>query len=210
SDPQRRKSYDLFGTKDLPPPPSPGFSLDVDTLLDQVFPNRRKKPRPSPGVDIERELHISFVESWTGATKQVEGIKLVVPAGVDTGTRLRVKGKGDKGLAGGPDGDLYVRIVVESDGRFVRSDLDIHVDVKAPVSIFLLGGVVEVPLPDGSARLTIPAHTQGGQMFRLRGKGFAKSNGSTRGDLLATLQVVIPAVPADDVDAVRALLAKLG
>ena len=168
SDPQRRRSYDMFGTKDQPPPSGPGFSLDVDTL------------------------------------------KIVVPAGVDSGTRLRVKGKGDKGKDGGPDGDLYVVIEVVDDPRFMRDGLDIHVDVKTPLATVLLGGVVEVPLPDGSARLTIVAATQGGQIFRLRGKGFVKASGSIRGDLLATIRVVIPAVPEDAVDDVAALLGRLG
>ncbi len=210
SDPQRRRSYDMFGTKDQPPPSGPGFSLDVDTLLDQVFPNRKKTPRPSPGTDVEKKLKVSFVEAWTGASKLVDTLKIVVPAGVDSGTRLRVKGKGDKGKDGGPDGDLYVVIEVVDDPRFMRDGLDIHVDVKTPLATVLLGGVVEVPLPDGSARLTIVAATQGGQIFRLRGKGFVKASGSIRGDLLATIRVVIPAVPEDAVDDVAALLGRLG
>ena len=210
SDPQRRRSYDMFGNKDSGPPPSPGFSLDVDTLMDQLFPNRKKKPRPSPGTDVEKALRVSFVEAYTGAAKTVDRIKVIVPAGVDDGTRLRLKGQGDKGADGGPDGDLYVVVNVDTDPRFRRDGVDIFVEVKAPMGTVLLGGVVEVPLPDGTAKLTIPARTQGGQVFRLRGKGFTKANGSVRGDLLVTVNVTIPAVPADAIDDVTALLARLG
>ncbi len=209
SDPQRRKSYDMFGDKDSGPPPSPGFSLDVDTLMDQLFPNRKKKPRPSPGTDVEKTLQVSFVEAYTGASKSLDRLKVIVPAGVDDGTRLRVKGQGDKGVDGGPDGDLYVAIQVLSDPRFRRDGVDIYVDIKTPLATVLLGGGVDVPLPDGSAKLTIPARTQGGQMFRLRGKGFTRPAGGVRGDLLASIMVVIPAVPADAIDDVTALLARL-
>ena len=210
SDPQRRRSYDMFGNKDSPPPPSPGFSLDVDTLMDQLFPNRKKKTRPSPGTDIEKSLQVSFLEAYIGAAKTVDRIKVIVPAGVDDGTRLRVKGQGEKGLDGGPNGDLYVVIAVGTDPRFRRDGVDVFVDVKAPLSTVLLGGVVEVPMPDGTATLTVAERTQGGQVFRLRGKGFTKANGSVRGDLLATIHVSIPAVPADALDDVKALLARLG
>jgi DnaJ-class molecular chaperone len=209
SDPQRKKSYDRFGNKDHPPPPGPGFGVDVDGLIDQLFPGRKKKPRPSPGIDMEKPLSVSFVEAWTGASKQLGSIKVVVPAGVDDGTRLRLKGQGAAGEHGGPNGDLYVVISVGTDARFRRDGVDVYVDVKVPLATVLLGGTAEVPLPDGTARLTVPANTQGGQLFRLRGKGFAKTNSSVRGDLLATIQVQIPTVPADAIDDVKALLARL-
>lgn len=208
SDPQRRRSYDLFGTRDAPPP-GPGLDLDLDRLLDQIFPGRKKKPKPEPGVDVEKTITISFVDAYTGATRALDGLQIVVPAGVVDGTRLRVKGRGGRGLHGGPDGDLYVVVRVTPDARFRRAGDDVLIDVGVPVRTALLGGQVELPLPDGTARLTIPATTQGGRVFRLRGKGFAGKNGQ-RGDLLATVRIQLPAVPEGLRDDVDALLSRLG
>lgn len=209
SDPQRRRSYDLFGTKDQPPPGGPGLNLDLDSLLEQLFPGRKKKPRPEPGVDMEKTLTISFVDSYIGCTKPLEHLKVVVPAGVNDGTRLRLKGQGRKGFDGGPDGDLYIVIRVDADPRFSRAGDDVLVEVPTPLRTVLLGGQIEIPLPDGSARMTIPAGTQGGRVFRLRGKGFSHKNGAARGDLLATVFVQIPAVPVELRDDVEALLTRL-
>jgi DnaJ-class molecular chaperone len=209
SDAQRRRSYDMFGTRDAPPPR--GINLDLDSLLDQVFPNRKKKPRPEPGVDLEKALPVTFIESYTGCIKSLERIKVTVPAGVDTGTRLRLKAQGGKGFDGGPDGDLYVIIHVADDSRFRRDGDDVVVDITVPLKTVMLGGAVDIPLPDGSARMTVPASTQGGRVFRLRKKGFPRPGAATgvRGDLLATVRVQIPTVPVDLVDDVTALLAKL-
>jgi len=210
SDPQRRKSYDLFGTKDRPPPGGPGIPLDLDSLLDQVFPNRKKKPRPQPGTDLEEELRITFVESYTGCTKPLESMKVTVPAGVTDGTRLRLRGQGTKGEHGGKDGDLYVVITVLDDDQFRRDGADVFVDVAVPLRAALLGGVIDIPLPDGSARLTVPKGTQGGRVFRLRGKGFPTKSGTSRGDLLATARIVVPVVSDDATTDVEALLKRLG
>jgi curved DNA-binding protein len=219
SDPQRRRSYDMFGTRDAPPPAGPGFPpLDLDGLLDKVFPGRRRTPRPEPGRDVEKTLKISFAESYLGVTRPLgDGLKVVVPAGIDDGARLRLKGKGEHGVHDGPDGDLYVVVLVDDDPRFRREGLDLHVDVPVPLSTVLLGGTVAIPLPAlaGAAAdvltLTVPAATQGGQVFRLRGRGFARpgNRGSERGDLLATLQVRIPRVDDEERAGVEALLRRL-
>ena len=216
SDTQRRKSYDLFGTKDAPPPAGPGIP-DLDTLLDSVFPNRKKKPKPEPGVDVDDVVRVSFHEAFSGCEKTLASkIKVTVPAGIEDGARLRLRGQGGKGDAGGPDGDRYVRVSVDDDAVFARAGLDVVVDLVVPLSTVLLGGAVDIPLPGtpdraggGTAKMTVPAATQGGQVFRLRGKGFVKLSGAARGDLLCTLQVKIPAVGAADVAAVANLLKKL-
>jgi curved DNA-binding protein len=215
SDPQRRRSYDLFGTRDAPPPGGPGGPpLDFDGVLDQLFPGRKKKKRPEPGVDTERSLRIGFVDAYVGVTRALDQtLKVVVPAGIDDGARLRLKGKGAKGVNGGPDGDLYVVVHVDAHPVFRRDGHDVLVDVVVPLSTVLLGGSVEIPVPDGdktSVKMTLPAGTQGGQVFRLRGRGFARTVGEgTRGDLLATVQVRIPRVDDADRDDAAALLRRL-
>lgn len=209
SDPQRRRSYDLFGTKDAPPPAGPGLNLDLDSLLDQVFPGRKKKPKPEPGTDLEKTLTVSFVDAYTGCTCALDRLQVVIPAGITDGTRLRLKGRGGRGFDGGPDGDLYVVVKVAPDPRFRRDGDDVLLDVGVPLRVVLLGGQVELPLPDGSARLTIPATTQGGRVFRLRGKGFARKNGG-RGDVLATVRIQVPAVPDALRSDVETMLDRLG
>ena len=217
SDPQRRRSYDLFGSKDAPPPGGPGLNFDLDALLDSVFPGRKKKPKPEPGVDVDDAVRVSFHEAYSGCEKVLrDKVKLTIPAGVEDGTRLRLRGKGGKGDGGGPDGDRYVRVSVDDDAVFARAGLDVVCDVKVPLSVVVLGGSVDVLLPGlpagggaPSVKMTIPAGTQGGQVFRLRGKGFVKLGSPARGDLLLTVQVKIPAVGDADREAVAAVLRKL-
>jgi curved DNA-binding protein len=214
SDRQRRKSYDMFGTKDAPPPGGEGFPpLDFDGLIDQLFPNRKKKPKPEAGVDVDDSVRVSFDEAYSGCEKILrDKLKVTVPPGVADGTRLRLKGQGTKGEAGGPDGDRYVKVAVDDDARFARDGLDVLVDVVVPLRAALLGGAVLVPLPGVGAQpvsMTIPAGTSGGQVFRLRGKGFLKLGGSVRGDLLCSAQIEVPAVPEAERAAVAALLDRL-
>jgi curved DNA-binding protein len=209
SDPQRRRSYDLFGSKDAPPPPGPGVYLDLDSLLDQVFPSRKKKPRPEPGVDVEKSITVSFVDAFSGCTALVDTLSVVVPAGVVDGARLRVKGRGGRGHDGGPDGDLYVVVRIAPDPHFRRDGDDVLMTVPVPLRTALLGGHVELALPDGTARLRVPPTTQGGRVFRLRGKGFLRKSGQ-RGDILATTHVEVPTVPTTLTAEVDDLLRRLG
>jgi molecular chaperone DnaJ len=127
-----------------------------------------------------------------GSRQEKERLKVTVPPGVDDGSRLRLKKRGAAGHNGGPPGDLYVRVSVADDERFERDGEDVHTQVRVPVSVALLGGHAEVDTPTGRARLTVPAGTQGGQVFRLRDKGFAALGGKRRGDLYVTVQLSVP------------------
>ena len=128
-----------------------------------------------------------------GARTVTERLKVTVPAGIDTGARLRLKGRGAAGENGGPAGDLYVRVRVTEDPRFERKDDDLWTEVRIPVSEAILGGDVEVALlSGGTARMAVPPGTQGGQVFRLKGKGFASLVKKTHGDLLVTIQLKVP------------------
>lgn len=127
-----------------------------------------------------------------GRRKIKERLKVTVPPGVDTGSRLRLKGRGAAGNAGGPAGDLYVKVTVLDDDRFERDGMDVLTQVRVPVSVALLGGTAEVETPAGTARMNVPPGTQGGQVFRLREKGFSALGGKRRGDLLVTVQLSVP------------------
>lgn len=128
----------------------------------------------------------------TGQVRTPREIQLRIPRGVDTGSRLRLSGKGAGGLRGGESGDLYVVLRVRASEIFEREDLDLAVDV--PVSPFLaaLGGEVEIPTPDGVANLKIAAGTPNGKLMRLRGKGMPDLRGGTPGDLIARIVFEVP------------------
>ena len=120
-------------------------------------------------------------------------IALKIPAGVDTGSRLRLSGKGAGGLRGGENGDLYVLIGVRESDIFERDGLDLMVDIPVSPILAALGGTVEVPTPEGAAQLKIPAGTPNGKVFRLRGKGVPNLRGGFPGDLDARIIFEVPA-----------------
>lgn len=200
SDPQKRRRYDLFGARK-----SGDESVfdDLAATVSSMADLFRRPDKPKPGEDTECTLEVSFEMSYLGGsapvridhTKSSDGkkeITLTIPAGVQTGSRLRLRGKGLPGENGGPSGDLYVRILVADHEEFVRDENDIFCEVKATLKTVIAGGKVDVPLPEGSLSMTVPPGTQGGQVFRIRERGFPTIKGKNRGDLYVTVQVAIP------------------
>lgn len=127
----------------------------------------------------------------TGTSAETKRIKIRIPAGVETGTRLRSTGNGDAGQRGGGNGDLYVFIIVKEHDIFKRSGETLFCEVPVPFSVATLGGELKVPTLEGKASIKIPAGTQGGTVFRLRGKGMQSLHGG-KGDLHVELKVEVP------------------
>ena len=127
-----------------------------------------------------------------GRVEKPSRIKLKIPPGIAEGSRLRSSGNGEAGIRGGADGDLYVVIHVQAHPIFHREEDNLYCEVPIPFSLAAIGGEVPVPTLDGKAHVKIPAGTQGGQMFKLRGKGIVNINGRERGDLLARMIVEVP------------------
>lgn len=127
-----------------------------------------------------------------GRVRKRKSIQIHIPAGVDTGSRLRVAGEGEAGQRGGPAGDLYVVLHVKPHEFFKRDGLDIFCEVPVPLDVAILGGGISVPTISGKANLKIPAGTQSGTVFRLRDKGVASLRGRGRGDQHVKVQVEIP------------------
>jgi len=119
-------------------------------------------------------------------------VQLKIPAGVETGSRLRLRGEGEAGTLGGHDGDLYVFIHVEEHDFFVRSGDDIICSVPISIVNAALGGTIEVPTLQGKEKLKIPRGTQNGKTFRLKGKGISHIRGYGSGDQIIEVFVQIP------------------
>ena len=121
-------------------------------------------------------------------------IEVKVPAGVATGSKVRVSGQGGTGSGGAANGDVVINVVVRSDRRFERIGDDLKTEIQVELYSAVLGGETVVPTPTGKVALTVPAGSQNGRMFRLRGQGMPKLKSKTgeRGDLLAKLGVSIP------------------
>jgi molecular chaperone DnaJ len=127
-----------------------------------------------------------------GVTEQVKRYRVKIPAGVRDGSRIRLAGKGEPGLGGGPPGDLYVVTRVSPSPVFKRKGDNVEVDVPITISEAVRGGTVEVPTLEGTKKIRVPAGTSEGAVQRLRGEGPSKLSGSGRGDIHYRFHVQIP------------------
>jgi molecular chaperone DnaJ len=127
-----------------------------------------------------------------GRLEKSSRIKLKIPAGIADGSRLRSPRNGEAGIRGGPQGDLYVVVHIQEHPIFQRDEDNLYCEVPIPFSTATLGGEVPVPTLEGKANVKIPAGTQSGQVFKLRGKGVVHVNGREHGDLLVRVMVEVP------------------
>jgi molecular chaperone DnaJ len=128
-----------------------------------------------------------------GRVQQSKVLSVSVPAGVDTGTRIRLSGKGEAGVRGGAAGDLYIFVAVDPHPILNRDGADIMTRIPLPMTTAALGGTIDVPTVEGKmARLTIEPGTQSGRRFRMRGKGMPVLRRSSRGDQIVEVQVETP------------------
>jgi DnaJ-class molecular chaperone len=131
--------------------------------------------------------------SGAGTISRTRKLEVQIPPGVDTGSKVRVKGAGQPGVGSGPAGDLFLLVTMAPDPNFERKGDDLLTDVQVPLSIAVLGGEARVETLDGKrVMLTIPPETQNGQTFRLAGKGMPKRRDGGFGNLLVRVQVVLP------------------
>jgi len=127
-----------------------------------------------------------------GRIEKTSRVKIKIPAGIDTESRLRSTGGGEAGVRGGPAGDLYVVVHIREHDVFTRNGMDLACDVPIPFSTAALGGEIKVPTLNGSVSLKIPPGTQGGSVFRIRGFGMPSIQGIGKGDILTQVQVEVP------------------
>jgi DnaJ-class molecular chaperone len=137
--------------------------------------------------------------SGLGMLAYSKRIQVKIPAGVETGSKIRVAGEGQPGSGGGPRGDLYLVISVKPDQLYERKGDDLYVDIDVDLVTAMLGGEVPVPTPDGRKLvLTIPPETQNGRLFRLANKGMPRLRSEGNGNLFARVKVVLPMSLTDD------------
>ena len=127
-----------------------------------------------------------------GRYERSKDLKVTIPAGVDTGDRIRLTGEGEAGDMGAPSGDLYVQVSVRQHAIFERDGSNLYCEVPISFTHAGIGGEIEVPTLDGRVKLKIPAETQTGRMFRLRGKGVKSVRGGATGDLLCKVTLETP------------------
>jgi molecular chaperone DnaJ len=166
-----------------------------------LFGRGARQAQPRAGRDVEAEVTLSFHEAVQGTTKtlSVDGgppVQVKIPAGVNDRARIRVRGKGGPGMAGGPPGDLYVRVHAGSHPVFGRSGKDLKIEVPITFTEAALGADVSVPTLDGNVTVRIPPGTPSGKKFKVSGKGVHADSGD--GDLYVTVTVTVPTDLDDD------------
>jgi DnaJ-class molecular chaperone len=151
---------------------------------------------PSQGEDLRFTLEVDFVDAVTGAKKRLnlpggKSLDVTIPAGINDGQTIRLKGQGAVGH-GGPAGDALIEVKVRPHPLFRREGRDIHVELAVSLGEAVLGGKVEVPTVHGPVTLTIPKGANSGARLRLKGKGVPASKREPEGDQYVTLKVVLP------------------
>src|SRR5687767_4764008 len=162
----------------------------------------RGRGRQRPGRDVEHEIELTLDEAYQGAMRRLalkhdghaRTVDVRIPAGVTDGSRVRVAGEGEHGVGGAAAGDLYLRVRLAPHPVFERKGRDLYVKVPLPVSTAVVGGEADVQTLSGrTVRLKIPALTQNGQMFRLKGYGMPTiGKADEKGDLYARIDVQLP------------------
>jgi curved DNA-binding protein len=151
-----------------------------------------------PGSDVEAELPLSLEELMRGGRRRItlnnRSLEVDIPLGVRDDTVLRVAGEGERGIGGGPPGDLYLRIRLIPHPRYRAVGDNLEMDLSLSPWQAVLGDELTIDTPDGPVTIRVPAGTKSGRRLRLRGRGLPRRDG-TRGDLYAVARIVIPERP---------------
>jgi DnaJ-class molecular chaperone len=215
SDSDKKSKYDRFGSSDFgdqfsqawssarsgggfDPNRMQDFGFNLDDILGDIFKGafggaRKAHPRAR---DLELDLNLSFLEAMQGSQKSISVggsvIDVKIPAGIDSGSKVRVPGKGQNG------GDLYLHCLVTPHPFFKRSGSQIEMDLPISLREALEGASIAVPTVSGMVDLKIPAGSSSGQKLKLRGRGVLDLKTQERGDQIVTLQVLVPKLQERD------------
>jgi DnaJ-class molecular chaperone len=178
-----------------------GGAAAEDIFADLFGRNRgRTRTMEMKGKDVSYSLRVSFMDAAKGTTRRInlydgKSLDVRIPAGTVDGQTLRLKQQGMPGMGGGPAGDAFIEIQVDSHPFFERDGNDIFLDVPITLAEAVLGGKITVPTVHGNVSVTAPAGSNSGTSLRLRGKGIQPAGGAVAGDQFAKLIVVLPDKP---------------
>lgn len=216
SDAEKRKMYDQFGSDG--PGQGGGFrgdprwaqsagggygqTVDFSDIFGSAFGGGGQSPfggvqqRAAKGQDLTHSMTVTFMTALKGGSEEVpvggSTVTLTIPAGIESGTKLRLKGKGNTGMMGGPSGDMIVTVSVGGHPLYQRHGLDVELEVDINIAEAALGTKVKLPLPlGGTIDMTIPAGVSSGSRLRVKGKG-CETSGGKKGDFYAVIHIVAP------------------
>lgn len=221
SDPEKKKQYDLFGvastrqgfnsSQGYAPrgAGSNGFDFKAgnfgrggfggfEDIFSELFAGggRARPSGPQKGQDVQYSIEIAFEDAVKGLKTRISRngsrISVKIPPGVDTGSKIRIVGKGEPGLRGGPPGDLFIITKVRPHSFFRRKGDNVYLDLPVTFAEAALGTKVRVVTIDGTIQMTIPPGTQSGRKLRLKGKGIPHLRGGGRGDQFVVVKVSVP------------------
>ncbi|OGU12771.1 MAG: integrase [Geobacteraceae bacterium GWC2_58_44] len=220
SDPKKKEQFDRFGSNNFHQRYSQedifkGFNVDdlfkdqgfgTDDIFSRIFGDAMRRQRggagrmAAKGEDFSMEIQVTFRDAYDGAEKRVayirEGVReelsVKIPAGIESGAKLRVAGRGGPGRMGGAAGDLFLTVTVGPDPVFQREGEDIVLSHELRFSQAVLGGSIDVPTMEGTKRIKIPAGIQPGTKVRLKGLGFPQVGKQGRGDMYVRIVVQVP------------------
>jgi curved DNA-binding protein len=195
---QRQRTYSGGGQEFFSGGEEGNFSDFFESLFGGGNGGRRgKRETKFRGQDYQAELHLGIREAYTTHQRTVtvdeKNIRITIPAGVENGQKIRLKGHGAPGVNGGPNGDLYITFVIEDDPQFKRLGNDLYTNAEIDLYTAVLGGETTIDTLSGKLKLKVPAGTQNDTRTRVKGKGFPvyKKEGEF-GDLYITYKVKLP------------------
>ena len=196
SDPKKKKMYDQFGHAAFEAGADPGAG---------GFGGFHQQNFPQKGSDVKASINVTFDEAAFGADKRIslsgpdgssgapQTLQIHIPAGIDTGKSIRLKGKGMPGTGGGEPGDLLLKVTVGTRPGYERKGSDVYTTISIPYTTAVFGGEATVPTLYGNVICKIREGMQSGSKIRLRGKGIVSmKNSSVRGDQYVTIQIQVP------------------
>jgi len=165
-----------------------------------------RRPMPEEGADLEHDLSIPFASAILGGEAQIavqrgdgrtETIRVKIPAGIEDGKKIRLRGQGEPGANGGPAGDILIRVAIAPHPYFRRFGKRLEVSVPITLAEAIAGGKIDVPTPHGTITLTVPPGSSSSRRLRVKGQGVKAGSGEP-GDLFAELEIVMPKNLSDD------------
>lgn len=184
--------------------PRGGGGFDPGDFFD-LFGGRGRQRAAQRGADISETVSISLTDAVRGTSARVvlptgKQLDVAIPAGIEDGKTIRLKGQGNAGQGGGPPGDAMIIVRIARHPFFRIEGRDVRLDLPITLYEAILGGKVEVPTLTGKVELSVPAGSNGGRILRLRGKGIPAADGKPAGDLLIALRIVLPDAPSAELE----------